>query len=191
MVNDTVVPAMAAAYESAEGELAERMLAALHAAQAEGGDIRGMQSAALKIVDGKPEAVQTTPAWRTVYDLRVDEHDDPLKELSRLVRLRSAERLDQEGFKALEDGQRDQALDLWAQARAKAPELEELSFWQAMELADKPADLPAALEILKPMLSEDPRREYWIDLIRRIQLVGILERKGTASEIITALESAN
>jgi uncharacterized Ntn-hydrolase superfamily protein len=191
MVSERVVPAMAAAYESAEGELAERMLAALHAAQAEGGDIRGMQSAALKIVDGKPEAVQTTPTWRTAYDLRVDEHDDPVTELSRLVRLRSAERLDQEGFKALEDGQRDQALDLWAQARAKAPELEELSFWQAMELADKPADIPAAHEILKPMLSEDPRREYWIDLIRRIQLVGILEREGAASEIIAALESAS
>jgi uncharacterized Ntn-hydrolase superfamily protein len=191
MARDTVVQAMAQAYEAAQGNFAERIMAALRAAQAQGGDIRGMQSAALKIVDGKPEAVQTTPTWRTVYDLRVDEHADPVKELARLVRFRSAERLDQEGFEALEKDQRERALDLWAQARAKAPELEELSFWQAMELADKPADVPAALEILKPMLSQDPRRKYWIDLIHRIQLVGILERKGAADEIITALESGS
>jgi len=191
MARDTVVQAMAQAYEGAQGNFAERILAALRAAQAEGGDIRGMQSAALKIVDGKPEAIQTTPTWRSIYDLRVDEHNDPLTELARLVRLRSAERLDRDGLDALEDGQREQALDLWAQARAKAPELEELSFWQAMELADRPADIEAALEILKPMLSQDPRREHWIDLIRRIQKVGILERKGAAGEIIAALESGS
>jgi len=68
MTRDTVVDAMARAYESATGDLAQRMLAALEAAQREGGDIRGMQSAALKVVPGDA----SKPIWAADYDLRVD-----------------------------------------------------------------------------------------------------------------------
>src|SRR5262249_58312010 len=107
MTNPTVVPAMANAYENASGDLAARMLAALQAAEAEGGDIRGMQSAALIVVPGKKDV----PDWRTDYDLRVDEHATPLNELARLVRLRHAQIMDEAGYTALEAGQRDEALD--------------------------------------------------------------------------------
>lgn len=183
MTQSTVVDAMASAYEGAEGDLARRMLAALYAAQAEGGDIRGMQSAALKVVSGD----RAQPAWKTDYDLRVDEHDHPLDELARLVRLRHAQRLEDAGYRALADNRHDEALATWAAARTEAPELEELAFWQGMALADAPGDIPGAVAILRPMLAADPRREHWIDLIRRLQVCGLLERDGAADELIAAL----
>jgi uncharacterized Ntn-hydrolase superfamily protein len=183
MTNDTVVGAMASAYEKTTGDLAERMMAALQAAQREGGDIRGMQSAALKIVPG-----DKAPAWMVVYDLRVDEHQDPVAELARLVRLRSAQILDQQAYKTLEQGKREQALEKWQQARARAPELEELAFWQAITLADEQNDIPTAAQILRPVLAKDPRRAHWIDLLRRLELCGLIERQGSAAELIAALE---
>ncbi|MBI5958938.1 MAG: DUF1028 domain-containing protein [Chloroflexi bacterium] len=183
MTNATVVQAMATAYETTSGDLAQRMMAALAAAQAEGGDIRGMQSAALKVVPG--EVGQ--PDWHTDYDLRVDEHENPVVELARLVRLRRSQVIDQRGYEALKDGKRDQALALWAEARALAPELEETGYWQAMTLADTHADISAAAAILRPVLASDARREHWIDLIRRLQACGLLERAGAAEELIAAL----
>ena len=87
MLNDKVWPAMAQAFENSKGDLAERMLAALDAAQAVGGDIRGKQSAALVVVSGKP----TGQSWKDrTFDLRVDDSPEPLRELRRLVTLQRA-----------------------------------------------------------------------------------------------------
>ncbi|WP_119072988.1 DUF1028 domain-containing protein [Aggregatilinea lenta] len=183
MTNPTVVDAMAAAYEGADGTLAQRMLAALVAAQAEGGDIRGMQSAALKVVSGDP----AKPVWEADYDLRVDEHERPLDELARLVRLRHGVRLDSLGSKLLGESKRGEALAQWATARQEAPELEELPFWQGLELADTLNDISGAVAILRPMLDADPRREHWTDLIRRLQVCGLLDREGVADKLIAAL----
>ena len=183
MTQATVVAAMARAYENADGDLAQRMLAALEAAQAEDGDIRGMQSAALKVVPGDP----SKPIWASDYDLRVDEHENPVQELGRLVRLGRAQQIDGEGYRLFEDQKLDEALAKWAEARRIAPELEELPFWQAMALADGPANVAAAVEILKSALMHDPRREHWVDLIRRLQDCGLLERAGAADELISAL----
>ena len=183
MTHGTVVGAMAVAYEKAAGDLAHRMLAALRAAQAEGGDIRGMQSAALKVVSGDP----TRPMWESVYDLRVDEHEDAVEELARLVRLRRAQNLDAAGSRAFEHGEIDEALARWAEARAEAPELEELPFWQGVRLADKGDDVGMAVDILGPVMADCDRREHWIDLIRRLQACGIIERAGAADELIAAL----
>ncbi len=183
MTNTTVVDAMAAAYEQASGDLAQRMLAALAAAQAEGGDIRGMQSAALKVVPG--DARQ--PAWAARYDLRVDEHDNPLAELARLARLRGAQLADQRGHEALNAGDRGGALALWAQARAQAPELEEMAFWQALALADDHADIAAAAAILRPALAADPRRDHWLDLIQRLSVCGLIAREGAGEDLLAAL----
>lgn len=183
MTNPTVIPAMTRAFESAQGDLAQRMIAALEAAQAEDGDIRGMQSAALKVVSGDAGK----PSWQTDYDLRVDEHENPVKELARLVRLRRSQLIDNQGYEALEKEQRDQALALWAEARALAPELEETAYWQAVTLADKPAEVTIAADILRPVLAQDPRRSQWIDLMRRLQACGLIERAGAAEELIAAL----
>jgi uncharacterized Ntn-hydrolase superfamily protein len=159
------------------------MMAALEAAQTEGGDIRGMQSAAIRVVPGDA----SKPAWAVDYDLRVDEHDNPVAELARLVRLRHAQLMDDRGYTALKDGDRNKALALWNEARTKAPELEELAFWQAVTLADEHADIDTAVTILRPVLAHDPLRDDWIELIRRLEACGLLERQGAASELIKAL----
>ena len=80
---ETVIQAMAASFErSAEAELAERLLQALEAGQAAGGDRRGRQAAHLQVVH--------TEAWKYV-DLRVDEHPDPVAELRRIFELAQRE----------------------------------------------------------------------------------------------------
>src|SRR5437868_11695939 len=87
MSNDKVWPAMAKAYEATQGDLATRMLAALDAAQSVGGDIRGRQSAALIVVKAKSSG----KSWDDrIFDLRVDDAIEPLKELRRLVTLQRA-----------------------------------------------------------------------------------------------------
>jgi uncharacterized Ntn-hydrolase superfamily protein len=184
MTRDTVISAMRNAYEDAEGDLAQRMMAALIAAQAEDGDIRGKQSAALIVVPGDADH----PDWANIYDLRVDEHDTPVRELARLVRLRHAQLTDQQGHALLEQGQRENALQTWAAARAAAPELEELAFWQAISLADDYGDIDTAAEILRPALANEPRRAHWLDLIRRLETCRLLEGKETADKLLGALK---
>ncbi len=182
MTRPTVVPAMAEAYERTSGDLAARMLAALQAAQAEDGDIRGMQSAALKIVSGD----RSQPAWDAIYDLRVDEHDSPLDELARLIRLRRAAVLDERGFDLLNAGNSTEALALWQQAREMAPEMEELPFWQAMNAADELGDVEQAVALLHPAFERDPRRAEWVDLIRRLEACEMIGA-GLADKIIAGL----
>jgi uncharacterized Ntn-hydrolase superfamily protein len=189
MTKDTVIDAMASAFEHSRGDLAERMMAALFAAQKEGGDIRGMQSAALKVVKASTEGQNAIFHRRGLYDLRVDEHDEPIQELTRLVRLRHAQITNMRGHQHMEDGQTEEALEIWVEARALAPELEELSFWQAVAMADNPADIQRAVEILDPMLAGEERREHWVDLIRRIQDCGTIEREGAGDELIQALDA--
>lgn len=84
LVSDQAWDAMAGAYDVADGDLAERLLAALDAAEATGGDARGVQSASLLVVGGP----QTDRPWDGVLvDVRVDDDTDPLPELRRLVGL--------------------------------------------------------------------------------------------------------
>ena len=84
MERPTVWPAMAEAYRSTDGDLADRLLAALRAAEAEGGDVRGRQSSALLVVPA------SGPRWATRFDLRVDDDRAPLDELARLLHLSRA-----------------------------------------------------------------------------------------------------
>lgn len=89
LASRTVWPAMSAAFTATDGDLATRMLAALDAAEAEGGDARGRQAAALKVV----RLVDIGEPWSdTVVDLRVDDDDEPLVELRRLLDLQFAYR---------------------------------------------------------------------------------------------------
>jgi len=79
-----VVSEMVRAFDETEGELAERLLAALHAGQAAGGDKRGQQSAALLVV--RPSDLY--PEYRFRYvDLRVEDHETPIEELERVFRI--------------------------------------------------------------------------------------------------------
>jgi uncharacterized Ntn-hydrolase superfamily protein len=187
MANDSVVPAMAETYEATSGDLASRMMAAMHAAQKEGGDIRGMQSAALVVVSGEVKPDGSPSDRRPIYDLRVDEHETPLLELDRLVRLRSAQIISDQGYKALEEGNIDEALEIWERACAQAPELEEMPFWQAITLADEHTEFERGLKILEPMLSQNPLRDQWIDLIRRCQSCGVIETEGVSDRLISGI----
>jgi uncharacterized Ntn-hydrolase superfamily protein len=82
MEKPTVWPAMLDAYRSASGDLATRLLSALEAAEAEGGDVRGKQSAAILVVAGE----RTDAPWdHKLFDLRVDDSPEPLTELRRLI----------------------------------------------------------------------------------------------------------
>jgi uncharacterized Ntn-hydrolase superfamily protein len=185
MTRTTVIDAMHLAFEQASGDLAARMMAALQAAQAEDGDIRGMQSAALIVVPGTHE-----PDWASVYDLRVDEHENPVAEMARLVRIRHAQLIDGQGHGLLNQGKIDEALQIWESARKQVPEQEELAFWQAVTLADanpRPDCVQIAAQILREALANDSRREHWLDLIQRLDACGLIERQGAAQELLAAL----
>ncbi len=133
MKNDSVWPAMEKAYLSAEGDLASRMLAALLAAQAAGGDIRGKQSAAMLVAEGD----KSDEPWRHVLvNLRVDDHPQPLQELERLLRINKAFELMNEGDALLAKGLNEAAKEKYSQAAVMAPGMEEMPFWQAVTLAD-------------------------------------------------------
>lgn len=184
MANNTVISAMRQGYETASGDLAARIMATLQAAEAEGGDIRGKQSAALLVV---PPADTYTPDWETVYDLRVDEHDAPLDELARLVRLRRAKLLSNRGDAAFSEGNRDEAEDLWRQARELAPEQEELAFWQALTLADEGHDIPAAVAVFNEAFTDRADREQWVLLVLRLEDARLIQREGAAQAFVAAL----
>ncbi|MBK7076451.1 MAG: DUF1028 domain-containing protein [Myxococcales bacterium] len=162
MANDRVVPAMRAAYEGATGDLAERLLATLAAAQAAGGDVRGCQSAAMLIVKGTPSA---EPSHDTLVDLRVDDAADPIAELGRLLKLQRVYDHMNAGDGAVERGDVAGAKQHYGAAAAAAPELTEVRYWSAVALASA-GDVDAALPMFTKIFAEDSR---WIEVTRRIQ----------------------
>jgi uncharacterized Ntn-hydrolase superfamily protein len=142
MDNDTIWPAMAKAFEAARGDLAERMLQALEAAQAAGGDIRGMQSAAILVVKG----VSSGKPWQDkIFDLRVEDSPQPLVELRRLVTLQRANNLGNEGDRYFEKKDDAAALKAYAAAEALAPDFAEMAFWHAVALANTEGELGSTL----------------------------------------------
>ena len=133
MDNDNIWPAMAKAFESAKGDLAERMLQALEAAQAAGGDIRGMQSAAILVVKGTPSG---TPWNDKIFDLRVEDSPQPLAELRRLVNFQRANNLANDGDRYLEKKDYAAGLKAYAAAEALLPDFAEMAFWHGVALAN-------------------------------------------------------
>jgi uncharacterized Ntn-hydrolase superfamily protein len=133
MDNDNVWPAMAKAFESAKGDLAERMLQALEGAQAAGGDIRGMESAAILVVKG----VSSGRPWQDrIFDLRVEDSPQPLAELRRLVNFQRANNLANDGDRYLEKKDYAAGLKAYAAAEALLPDFAEMAFWHGVALAN-------------------------------------------------------
>ncbi len=177
MLNDTVWPAMAKAFESTQGDLAARMLAALEAAQAAGGDIRGKQSAAIVVVSGKPSG----KSWQDrVFDLRVDDHAEPVAELRRLVKLQRAYNLMNEGDLAVEKKDHDGALKAYAAAEALAPGNAEMIFWHAVALVNMKR-VDESLPLFHKAFALDPN---WKTLTPRLVGVGLLPDDKDALEKI-------
>ena len=129
MASPDVWPAMSEAFEAETGALARRLLAALDAAEAAGGDVRGRQSAALLVVPASGEA------WERVVELRVEDHADPLGELRRLLDLADAYALADEGDALAARGQHDEAADRYTRAARLQPESHELLFWSGLGVA--------------------------------------------------------
>jgi len=153
MEKATVWPSMANAFERSNGDLAEKMMAALEAAEAEGGDIRGKQSAAMLVVSGDPTGIP----WKdVVMDIRVDDHAEPLKELKRLIRVHRAYQHANKGDHYLEMEEIEKALVEYEKASEFYPENPELPYWSAVTLASK-GNLDQASPIFREVFQKEPR----------------------------------
>jgi uncharacterized Ntn-hydrolase superfamily protein len=169
MRSERVWSAMARAFESTRGDLAERLLAALDAAQAEGGDIRGQQSAALVVVSGD----RSDRPWERLFDLRVEDHRDPLGELRRLVTVARAYRAATEGDNFMTVGLVDSALAAYRRASALLPDEAtngELIYWVAVTLADI-GRVDEAMPLFRRAFAQDTS---WATLLPRLRGVGLL-----------------
>ena len=176
MGNDKVVPAMVAAFESTTGDLADRMLATLDAAQAAGGDLRGCQSAAIVVVSGKRS---DTPWKERKLDLRVEDSAAPLVELRRLVTLARAYDHMNQGDLAVEKGDMDGATLHYSTAAKLVPDSPEMVYWQGIGLASG-GQLDRATPLLKQAFAAD---KGWIELTRRLPGAGLLDQ-ATAQKIV-------
>jgi len=180
MTDDGVVPAMAAAFEAARGDLAERMLAALDAAQSAGGDLRGRQSAAILIVGGEREQ----EAWQGVLvDLRVEDHPVPLAEMRRLLRIQRAYEAANRGDGALERGDLEGALAAYSDAERLYPEQVELSFWRGITLLDRGHEAEA-FALLARVFAREPA---WRAMPARLVAAGQLKADDALLQRLHAL----
>jgi len=167
MENPSVWPAMARGFREAKGDLADRMVAALEAAEGAGGDIRGRQSAAIVVVKG----TSTGRPWAdTVFNLRVEDSPRPLEELRRLMRLQRAYTHASQGDDLAAAGKLKAALAEYAEAARLAPEVLELPYWQAVTLAGS-GHLEEALPIFRRVFEAEPR---WAELTPRLPAAGLL-----------------
>lgn len=187
MANEKIWPAMHKAYSAATGDLAERLLAALDAAQAAGGDIRGKQSAALIVVSGK----STGRTWQDrIFDLRVDDHPQPLVELRRLVALQRAYNHMNAGDLAVEKKDNEGALREYAAAEeiaAKTPgvpqsRFAEMIFWHAVALVNMNR-VDEALPLFARAFQMEPG---WRELTPRLPRSGLLPDNAQLIERIVA-----
>ena len=161
MSNDRIWGEMARAYRSAKGDLADRMLAALDAAEAAGGDIRGRQSAALLVVVG----TSTGKPWvDRRFDLRVEDHAQPLVELRRLVKLQRAYLHMNAGDVAIEKEDFDAAVREYKAAQACAPQIVEIPFWHAVSLVNA-GKADEAMPLFEEVFKKEP---VWAELVPRL-----------------------
>lgn len=161
MGKDTVWAAMSRAFESATGDLTERLLAALEAAEREGGDIRGRQSAAILVVRGQ----STGRPWADrVVDLRVEDHPDPVGELRRLVGVHRAYQHMNAGDLCAEKKDWDCAAREYGAAEKMLPEMAEFVFWHAATLAAN-GRAEEALPLFRKVFAAEPR---WAELVDRL-----------------------
>jgi uncharacterized Ntn-hydrolase superfamily protein len=157
MAGEEVWPAMARAFEAARGSLARRLVKALDAAEAAGGDARGRQSSALLVVPAKGEE------WDRV-ELRVEDHPEPLEELDRLLGIHEAYELATEGDDLSGRGLHAEAGARYTRASELQPANHELLFWAGLAAAQA-GDMETALERVRRAIELQPG---WAQLIGRL-----------------------
>jgi uncharacterized Ntn-hydrolase superfamily protein len=172
----TVTGAMAVAFGAHKGPFAERLVASLRAAEDEGGDIRGRQSAAILIVRG----VSSGKVWEDrLVDLRVEDHMTPVDKLGRLVRLHAAYTHMSAGDAALTRKDSDAAMREYAAAQQLAPGNSEMLFWTAVSLANvgkMDEALPIFARVFKDATGD------WRETLRRLPNSGLLPNDVTLME---------
>jgi uncharacterized Ntn-hydrolase superfamily protein len=181
MWKPTVCSAMFDAFENAGGDLAERMLVALEAAQGEGGDVRGKQSVALLVVSGDI----SQPAWGgRIFDLRIEDHAEPLAEMRRLLTMARAYRLMNEGDEHMTNGEVEKAVIAYSGAEALVPDSHEMVFWHAATLA---ADgrVEESLPLFKKAFDMWP---LWRELVQRLPASDLLPDDPVLMQRILAVE---
>ena len=180
MSNPSIWPAMKAAFEKAEGDLAERMMQALEAAEKAGGDIRGRQSAAIVVVKSE----STGKPWADrIFDLRVEDADNPLKELRRLMRLRRAYNLEDQGDNFIAEKKPAEALVAYEAAAKLAPEIVELQFWAAVSMYTNDRK-PEGTKLFREVFSKE---RVWADLVPRLAKAGLFPDDPKAIEEVVRL----
>lgn len=182
MANPKVWPAMAEAYRRAEGDLADRLLAALDAGQAAGGDARGKQSAALVVVKAKATGRPWVGADK-LFELRIEDHPEPLVELRRLLRLQRAYGHANRGDELMTEKKVDAALIEYAAASRLAPEIVELPFWHAVTLASIGREAEAA-PIFRAVFAKEP---LWLEMLERLPAAGLFPNDSALLARIRAL----
>lgn len=180
MEKDTVWSAMAKAFENSEGDLGDRLLAALEAAEAEGGDIRGKQSAALLVVKAAPSGA---PWNDRIYDLRIEDHASPLTELRRLLTIAKAYNHMNRGDACMTANRINDALTEYSSAMSIYPGNPEMLFWPAVTMASS-GKITESLPLFKKVFEADPR---WAELLKRLPEVGQFPRDEALLNKILAL----
>lgn len=183
MANDEVWPAMTDAYESADGDLAARLLSALEAAQKAGGDIRGKQSAALLVVRDSA----TGESWNDrLFDLRIQDHASPVEELKRLTRMQRAYRALNQGDAQVTAGDIDAAMRSYRRAMEIVPDSAtdgEAPFWVGITLADQ-----GRIDDAIPYLRRAYRQHKdWARLVPRLPESGLLKSDALAQRLVEAM----
>lgn len=168
MLNDKVVPAMEKAWlENSRLPLAERIVTVLRAAQAAGGDIRGKQSAALLVVSGKASA---EPWNDRLIDLRVDDANDPVTEIERLLKVHRAYEHMNQGDLYAEKNDMSNAMAEYNAAMKMFPDNLEMQYWTAITLAGN-GQISKAVPLLQKIYKKDPN---WRELTKRLPKAGLL-----------------
>lgn len=167
MLNSTVWGAMSKAFENSSGPLAERLVSALEAAQKEGGDIRGKQSACLLVVKGNGSG----NLWEDrLIDLRVEDNPEPIVEIKRLLKVYRAYEHMNNGDLATEKGNMKLAMDEYNTAMQMFPENLEMKYWTAVSLANT-GEVEKSLPMFKEIFLIDAN---WKELTKRLVPVGLL-----------------
>lgn len=180
MLKNTVWDAMANAFETTKGTLSERILAALKAAQDEKGDIRGKQSAAILIVKGEA----TGNSWEdTIMDLRVEDHENPIAELERLMNIHKAYDYMNKGDLAMEEGDSKKAETLYLSAQKLFPDNLEMQYWYAINLLNN-RQFDKAHPILKSIFKQD---DNWRELTSRLMKSQLLTISAEELETVMKL----
>lgn len=181
MDNAGVPASMLEAVRTTDGDLADRLMAAMEAAQDAGGDIRGKQSSAMLIVAGEA----TGAKWRdTVLELRIEDHASPIEEMRRLLRLHRAYEAMNAGDRALESGDTEGALSAYSRASELAPGHAEMAFWTGVSYANA-----GRVDLAAPHFRTAFKDEAdWKEVLRRLPDAGLIEFDKTTMETILSIE---